>query len=185
VNHLAHDLFVDEYLQLLLSEIVFVFVEVKEFFGNRVSSWLIIRVMVRLEVRMLQSIFNSDALDGVEGKETLEQVQGQVRGAREHDLPRDLLLEWKRADVLASTARLDAIVVFHRWCSKDVKNEGELVVIILAWEKRLPTQHLGKNAANTPNINGLGILLKREHNLRCAVPARSNVLSHEARVVFC
>lgn len=46
-------------------------------------------------------------------------------------LQRHLLLEWQRADVLASTAGLDAVVVFHGWRAEDVEDEGELVVILV------------------------------------------------------
>lgn len=54
---------------------------------------------------------------------------------------------------------------------------------ILAREQRLAAQHLGQNAAHTPHINGLGVFLERQHDLRGTVPASSHIFRHEARVV--
>jgi hypothetical protein len=150
---------------------------------------------------MLQGVFDCDALDGVERKQTLQQVQSKVGSLGEHGLPRNLLLERKRPNVLPSTAGLDAVVVFHSWCTQNIEDEGKLVVIckhgsvsrpnagsdtltVLSREQWLAAQHLGQNASHTPHVNGFGVFLERKHDLRCSVPTRSNVFRHETRVVF-
>lgn len=57
-------------------------------------------------------------------------------------------------------------------------------MVILAWEERLPTKHLRKDATHTPNVNSFGVFLEGKHNLGGAIPPSRNVLRHEARVVF-
>lgn len=63
---LPHNLLVDKLLQLLLAEVVLVLIEVKEFLGDRRGRRLVLRVVVRLEVRVLEGFLHSDALNGVE-----------------------------------------------------------------------------------------------------------------------
>ena len=116
-------------LQLLLRQVILVLVEIEEFFWDSLCRWLIVRIMIRLQVRVPQGLFNSDALDRVECKQLLEQVEGQVGGLWEHDFHWNLLLERQRANVLASTTRLDAVVVFHGRGTEDVKDKGQLVMI--------------------------------------------------------
>jgi hypothetical protein len=55
---------------------------------------------------------------------------------------------------------------------------------ILSREQRLATQHLSQDTANGPDINGLGVLLEGQHNLRSSVPTGRDIFCHEARVVF-
>jgi hypothetical protein len=45
-------------------------------------------------------------------------------------------------------------------CSKDVEDEGELVVVIPTREKRPTRQHFGQYTPNGPHVNGLCVLLK-------------------------
>jgi hypothetical protein len=59
------------------------------------------------------------------------------------------------------------------------------MLTIFAREQRLATQHLSKDAAHTPYVNSLRVLLECQHDLRCAVPPSSDIFCHEARVVFC
>lgn len=78
---------------------------------------------------MAQGILNGDALGRVKGQQLLEQVQGQVVALGEEGAEGDLLLKGERADVLAGSSGLDTIVVFHCWRTKDIQDEGELVVV--------------------------------------------------------
>jgi hypothetical protein len=50
--------------------------------------------------------------------------------------------------------------------------------MVLSGEERLTLQHLGKDAASTPNINLNIVLLPRQHDLRGAVVSCGNVSSH-------
>lgn len=55
---------------------------------------------------------------------------------------------------------------------------------ILAGEKRLSAEHFSKNATDRPDVNGLGVLLEGQHDFGRAVPAGSDVFSHETGVVL-
>lgn len=78
---------------------------------------------------MAQGILDGDTLGWVEGQQLLEQVQGLIIALGEEGAEGDLLLKGERADVLAGSSRLDAVVVFHCWCAEDVQDEGKLVVV--------------------------------------------------------
>ena len=78
---------------------------------------------------MLECLLNRDALDWVESQELLEKIQSLVRGFWEHRLEWNLLLEWQGADIFASPTGLDAVVILHGRGTKDIENEGQLVVI--------------------------------------------------------
>lgn len=54
---------------------------------------------------------------------------------------------------------------------------------VAAREKRLSTEHLGKNAADGPDVNCLGILLEGQHDLGRTVPACGDILGHESTVL--
>ena len=126
---LAHDLLENQDLQLFFAQCILVLVEVEELLWNGIGNWLVVGVVIRFEIGVLECVFDCNAFDRVECKQFLKQVECQVGGLWEHCFEGNLLFEWKRADVLASTSRLDAVVVFHGWCAKDVQDEGQLVVI--------------------------------------------------------
>lgn len=43
--------------------------------------------------------------------------------------------------------------------------------------------HLSQNASNGPEVNGLGIDFRCEHNFRCSIPPGSHVLRQKTRLV--
>ena len=61
--------------------------------------------------------------------------------------------------------------------AQHIEDEGQLVVIVLAWEEGLAAQHLGEDAANRPDIDRLGVHPEREHDLRGTVPSCCDVCS--------
>jgi len=65
-ERLTHNLLEDEDLQLLLGEVILVFVKVEEFLWNRVGGRLIIRVVIWLKVGVLQRLLNIDTFDRIE-----------------------------------------------------------------------------------------------------------------------
>lgn len=85
--------------------------------------------MVRLEVRVFQGFLDGDTLSRVESEQLLEQIQSHVIALGEECMEGDLLLKGEGADVFAGTAGFDAVVIFHRGCAEDIKDEGQLVVI--------------------------------------------------------
>jgi hypothetical protein len=62
--------------------------------------------------------------------------------------------------------------------TKQLRDDGELVNVILSGEQRLALEHLSENAARTPDIYLHIVFLPREHNLRCSVVSRGNVTGH-------
>ena len=62
--------------------------------------------------------------------------------------------------------------------AKQIRNDRELVHMVLAWEKRLALKHLCKDAACAPDINLHIVLLPREHNLGRAVVSGRDITGH-------
>lgn len=61
---------------------------------------------------------------------------------------------------------------------QQLRNDGELVNMILPREQRLPLQHLREDTSRAPNINLNIILLPRQHDLGRAIVARRHVSRH-------
>ena len=116
-------------LQLLLTKGILVLVKVKETLRNRGRRRLVIWVMVRLQIRMTEGIFDRNSLGGVECEESLEKIKGEVVALGEEDLEGDLLLEGKGTDVLSSTSGFDSIVVLHSRCAQDIQDKSQLMVV--------------------------------------------------------
>lgn len=57
-------------------------------------------------------------------------------------------------------------------------------MVVFPSKERLAAQHLSQNAADRPDIDGLGVLLERKHYLRRVVPAGGHIFSHEALPVL-
>lgn len=76
-----------------------------------------------------QGIDDAHALLGVERQAPLEEVDGEWVGVGVECLERLLLLEGKRAQVVAAALRADGVKVVERRRAEDAEDEGELVVI--------------------------------------------------------
>ena len=111
-------------LQLLFTQRILILVKIKKTFGNRRGSRLIIRIMIRLQVRMTQSILDGDTFGRVEREQLLEQIEGQVVAFGEEGLGRDPPAEGKRTDVFTGTPRFDPVVILHCRGAENVKDEG-------------------------------------------------------------
>jgi hypothetical protein len=75
-------------------------------------------------------------------------------------------------------------VMMENWFTSGI-NELDLVSYrvkgkptVFAWEERLSLQHLGEDAAGTPDINCNVVLLPGQHDLWCAVVPRRDITSH-------
>ena len=68
-------------------------------------------------------------------------------------------------------------------CSEKLSNDGELVDVVLAGEQGLALEHLGKDAACTPDVDLDIVFLPCKHDLRGAVVAGGNVTGH-LRVLY-
>jgi hypothetical protein len=70
---------------------------------------------------------------------------------------------------------LDNII---RGSTEQLRDDGELVYVVLSGEQRLALEHLGENAACTPDVHLHIVLLPREHNLWRSVVSSRNITSH-------
>lgn len=59
----------------------------------------------------------------------------------------------------------------------------ELIQVMLPGEERPIRQHLGQDASDRPDVDRLGVSLRIEHDFRCPVPPRGDVLGQEPGVV--
>jgi hypothetical protein len=55
---------------------------------------------------------------------------------------------------------------------------------VFSGEERLAAQHLGEDAADTPDIDGLGVFLEGQHDFGGTVPSCGHIFGHEARIVI-
>lgn len=62
--------------------------------------------------------------------------------------------------------------------SKEFCNDGKLVDMVLSGEERLAIEHLGKDAACTPNVHLDVVFLPCEHDLGGAVVSGGDIACH-------
>ena len=70
------------------------------------------------------------------------------------------LADGEGADVVARPARVDGVELFERRGPEHVEDEGELVMVVAAGEEGSPVEHLGEDAADGPDVDGLRVLLE-------------------------
>lgn len=64
------------------------------------------------------------------------------------------------------------------WGTKELRDDGELVHMVLAGEERLALEHLSKDTSCTPDINLNVVLLPCEHDFRRSVVSGRDVSRH-------
>mmetsp|Transcript_28317 Transcript_28317/g.83162 ORF Transcript_28317/g.83162 Transcript_28317/m.83162 type:complete len:375 (-) Transcript_28317:10-1134(-) len=151
---------------------------------GRLREGLIARVVQRCEVGVCERLLHGDALGRVEEQQFVEQVDGHGVSVGVDLLKGDLWLKGQGPDVPPRLLRLDVVDVLVVGGADDVRDEVELVDVVLTWEERLPPEELCKDAPHRPHVDGLRVLLPRQHDFRCPVPPRGHVLRHEPRVVL-
>jgi len=62
--------------------------------------------------------------------------------------------------------------------SKELRDDGKLVDMVLSWKKWLALQHLGEDTTGTPDINLHIILLPCKHDFRRSVISRRDISGH-------
>lgn len=55
------------------------------------------------------------------------------------------------------------------------------MVVVPAREQGLAGEHLGKDASDRPDVDGLCVLLEGKHDFRRTIPSGGDVFGHEAR----
>ena len=77
-------------------------------------------------------------------------------------------------DILARDG-LDHII---GWRPEKLRDDRELVNMILAGEERRALKHLGQDTTGAPDVDLDVVLLLVEHDLRCLVVPRRNIAGH-------
>ena len=67
--------------------------------------------------------------------------------------------------------------------AEDINDQPELMQIVAPGEERLPPEHFREDATDRPHVDRGGVALVLDEELRCAVPARHDVLG-EAEVLL-
>lgn len=76
--------------------------------------------------------------------------------------------------VLAADALNDVV----RWSAEQLGNDGELIDVVFAGEKRLALEHLGKDAACTPDVDLNVVFLPGEHDFWGAIVSCRDIARH-------
>lgn len=150
----------EELLELVPAEVVFLTVKVEEVLGERRRARFVLRIMVRLEVRMLERLLDRHALLRIEGEGLGEEVDGGFRGVGVDVGKVALLAEGEGADVVARSSGVDGVELFEGRGSEDVEDESELVVVVAAGEERSAAEHFAEDAADGPDVDGFRVLLE-------------------------
>src|SRR4051812_44290410 len=80
----------------------------------------------------------------------------------------------EKTNILASNS-VDHVI---RGGAQELCDDGKLVDVVLSGKQGLSFQHLGKDAAGTPDVDFNVVLLPCEHNLRGSVVSRRHVARH-------
>mmetsp|Transcript_52402 Transcript_52402/g.162021 ORF Transcript_52402/g.162021 Transcript_52402/m.162021 type:complete len:362 (-) Transcript_52402:63-1148(-) len=154
--------------------------EVRGIEGN--ANRLVLRAVKLREVRMLQGLRHSATLVRVKLKRLVEEVDRRGRCLPENLLERLAHGRGQRLDELSALVVGYLAELLTSWCAQEGDDELQLMLRVVAREKRLPPQHLRKDAADGPDVDGSGVVDPGAEDLRCPVPARADVLRHGARL---
>ena len=124
---------------------------------------------------MGKGILHQDPLVRVEGKHSLQEIQGLAVRIGVKFCPGNLWFVRQRLDVASSLLINDTVEILLTWRAEDCKDVVELVQVVFPGEDWSVGQHLRQDAAHGPDINRLGVSLRVEHNLGSSVPSRGHV----------
>jgi hypothetical protein len=134
--------------------------------------------VVRREVRVGKRLTGLYAGARVEDKHLLQQFDGLRVGVLELVLERLALTLGERLDEAQSVLAANGADNIVWRSAEQLGNDRELVDVVLSGEKRLALEHLGENAASTPDIHLHVVLLPREHDLRRSVVSGGDISGH-------
>jgi hypothetical protein len=134
--------------------------------------------VVRCEVRVGKRLASLYAGARVEDKHLLQKFNGLRVGVLELVLERHAFTLGQRLDETQGVLAADGAdnIIWGR--AEQFSNDGELVDVVLSGEKRLALEHLGEDAACTPDIHLHVVLLPCEHDLRRSVVSGRDVTGH-------
>lgn len=133
------------------------------------------------EVGVLEAVLDGVALLGVEHQHLLKQAVS-VRVRLGEDLLHSLLVALGQlADVASGQIISNEGHVVRGGCTQYRNSSLDLIQIVVSWEKRRATQEFGEDAAERPDIKGVGVVTSVEDNLRSAIPTGDDVLCQRRR----
>ena len=139
-----------------------------------------------LEVGMLNSLADSNALIGRKGEHFGEEIERERSGIRYLFFPLDLLLLRQSFQVIQRVLVVDEVQVFVARKTHHFDDLVELLHVVHAREKSRLQHHFAENAAYRPHIQCLRVMLLIKHHFRRSVPPRDHIyrLFHECLVFF-
>ena len=109
--------------------------------------------MPDLQVGVFEGLLDADPRAGVEGEETVEQVQGVWVGGAEEGVEGDLLHAREVADVVLGAGGADAREGLLVGGAQVVQDLVELVDVVAAFEEGLAAQEFSEDAAHGPDVD--------------------------------
>mmetsp|Transcript_12080 Transcript_12080/g.30515 ORF Transcript_12080/g.30515 Transcript_12080/m.30515 type:complete len:653 (-) Transcript_12080:267-2225(-) len=138
------------------------------------------RLVVKLgKVLVLQRVERRDALAGLVHQHALQQVQaqrvqhGQRAGQRLRAPLGEVVLEVRELAHVGPRGLVGG--------AQHAEDVEDLVDLAVAGEERAAADHLRKDAADGPDVNGRGVVLGAQEDLGRAVPQRDHQLRHRRR----
>ena len=119
----------------------------------------------------------------VELKQVAEQVERVVRSRGEHVTQTSGLGGRQRLEHGGGEGAINRLDVLLRWPARYLHDAVELVQGGGAREDGFTEQELRQDAAQTPHVHALGVVVRAEQNLRRSVPPRCDVVSQERLLV--
>lgn len=83
-----------------------------------------------------------------------------------------------RQDIKTYILACNGVDDIIRGCAQELRDDGELVDMVLSGEEWLALKHLREDAASAPDINLDIVLLPCEHDLRGAVVSSRDITGH-------
>ena len=127
-------------------------------------------------VWVAEGLLRGEAFVGVELQEGLEQVERVIGGRGEH-IPESLGLGgWERLEHGLRQGAVDGVDVVLSGSPNDLHDPVQLVECGCAWEDGLTQEQFSQDAAQTPHVDALGVLVAPEEDLGCAVPSGCHIV---------
>lgn len=132
---------------------------------------------------MVQSFGSTDSLFGVQSEHFLNmrdkyfQEIDSIITQLLHDVLQRVGLTFLKIEFVPERKFLESWHCHGGRGSQNLEDSVQLFLHILAWEDGPKICHLSKNASYGPDVNGLGILLRTQQNIRGSIPQSNHFMS--------
>ena len=120
---------------------------------------LIVGIVELGNVGVAQSLLSGQSFIRVELKQILHEVKSIIASSREHISKSLVLGRWQRFKHSLCQVTVDSLNVFGEWASSDLHDSIELVQSGGTREHWLAEEKLSQDAAHTPHVYALGVLV--------------------------